>query len=134
MSTACAARHPPAPPTAPVSTTPAARPSRAVRQLRADLDQVFGAPIAARGVWGVEVRSLATGERLFEHEAGKLMMPASNMKILTLAAAAETLGWDYRYTTTLETTGAVENGVLRGDLIVRGTGDPTINSRSDRAA
>jgi serine-type D-Ala-D-Ala carboxypeptidase/endopeptidase (penicillin-binding protein 4) len=105
-----------------------------VRQLRDDLGQVFAAPVAARGVWGVDVRSLDTGERLFEHDAGKLMMPASNMKILTLAAAAETLGWDYRYTTTLETTGAIEDGVLHGDLIVRGTGDPTINSRSGRAA
>ena len=95
--------------------------------------QVFGAPIASRGVWGVEIRSLDTGERLFEHDAGKLMMPASNMKILTLAAAAETLGWDYRYTTTLETTGTIENGVLHGDLVVRGTGDPTISSRSARA-
>jgi D-alanyl-D-alanine carboxypeptidase/D-alanyl-D-alanine-endopeptidase (penicillin-binding protein 4) len=106
----------------------------AVRQLRSDLADVFGAAIAARGVWGVEVRSLDTGERLFERDAGKLMMPASNLKILTLAAAAETLGWDYRYTTTLETAGTIENGVLHGDLIVRGTGDPTINSRSDRAA
>ena len=102
--------------------------------MRDDLTQVFGAPIAARGVWGVEIRSLDSGERLFEHDAGKLMMPASNMKILTVAAAAETLGWDYRYTTTLETTGTIEDGVLRGDLVVRGTGDPTINSRSDRAA
>jgi serine-type D-Ala-D-Ala carboxypeptidase/endopeptidase (penicillin-binding protein 4) len=82
----------------------------------------------------VDVRSLDTGERLYERDAGKLMMPASNLKILTLAAAAETLGWDYQYRTTLETTGTIENGVLRGDLIVRGTGDPTINARSDRAA
>ena len=42
----------------------------------------------ARGVWGVEVRSLESGERLFELNAGKLMMPASNMKIVTLAAVA----------------------------------------------
>ncbi len=89
--------------------------------------------MARRGVWGVQVRSLDTGEQLFEHDAGKLMMPASNMKILTLAAAAETLGWDFRYTTTLETSGTIENGVLHGDLVVRGTGDPTISSREDRA-
>jgi D-alanyl-D-alanine carboxypeptidase/D-alanyl-D-alanine-endopeptidase (penicillin-binding protein 4) len=108
--------------------------SPAVRQLRADLDQVFGAPIAARGVWGVEIRSLDNGERLYERDAEKLMMPASNLKILTLATAAETLGWDYRYTTTLETAGTIENGVLHGDLIVRGSGDPTINARSGRAA
>ena len=61
-------------------------------------------------------------------------MPASNMKILTLAAAADALGWDYVFTTTLETSAPVTDGVLMGDLIVRGGGDPTINSRDQRAA
>jgi serine-type D-Ala-D-Ala carboxypeptidase/endopeptidase (penicillin-binding protein 4) len=92
----------------------------------------------ARGVWGVDIRSLDTGEHLFDLNAGRLMMPASNMKIVTLAAAADVLGWDYRFTTTLETSAAVDTGagigVLRGDLIVRGGGDPTINTRDKRAA
>jgi D-alanyl-D-alanine carboxypeptidase/D-alanyl-D-alanine-endopeptidase (penicillin-binding protein 4) len=88
----------------------------------------------ARAVWGVDIRSLDNGESLYELDARKLMMPASNMKIATLAAAAEILGWDYRFTTTLETTASIEGGVLCGDLIVRGTGDPTINSRDGRAA
>jgi D-alanyl-D-alanine carboxypeptidase/D-alanyl-D-alanine-endopeptidase (penicillin-binding protein 4) len=57
------------------------------------------------------------------------MMPASNMKILTLATAAEVLGWDARMTTTLEASGPVQDGVLRGDLVIRGGGDPTINTR-----
>ena len=109
------------------------QPSRAVRELRADLERVFGAPIMDRGTWAVDVRSLDTGERLYSLNAGKLMMPASNMKILTLAAAAERLGWDYRFTTTLETGGTVVNGVLHGDLIVRGHGDPTMNARDGRA-
>jgi D-alanyl-D-alanine carboxypeptidase/D-alanyl-D-alanine-endopeptidase (penicillin-binding protein 4) len=61
------------------------------------------------------------------------MMPASNMKIVTLAATAATLGWDARFTTTLETSAPVEGGVLRGDLIIRGGGDPTINTRDGRA-
>jgi D-alanyl-D-alanine carboxypeptidase/D-alanyl-D-alanine-endopeptidase (penicillin-binding protein 4) len=87
----------------------------------------------SRGVWGVEIRSLDTGERLFQLDSGRLMMPASNMKIFTTAAAAEILGWDHRFTTTLETTAAIEGGVLKGDLIVRGSGDPTINSRDGRA-
>ena len=60
------------------------------------------------------------------------MMPASNMKILTLAAAADSLGWDYRFTTTLEARGAISNGVLHGDLIVKSNGDPTINTRNGR--
>jgi len=94
---------------------------------------VFGAPIMARGVWGVDVRSLATGERLYARDADRLMMPASNLKILTLSAAAELLGWDHRFTTTLETSARVENGVLKGDLFIRGGGDPTINAREGRA-
>ena len=86
-----------------------------------------------RGVWGVDVRSLDSGERLYSLNAGKLMMPASNMKILTVAAGAEVLGWDYRFTTTLETAGTIAGGVLRGDLFVRSNGDPSINTREGRA-
>jgi D-alanyl-D-alanine carboxypeptidase/D-alanyl-D-alanine-endopeptidase (penicillin-binding protein 4) len=124
---ACAARSSPGP-RAPQ------RSSEAVRRLRADLARVFAAPIMARAVWAVDIRSLETGERLFQLDADKLVMPASNMKILTLAAAADILGWDHRFTTTLETAASVETGVLKGDLFVRGTGDPTINSRNGRAA
>jgi serine-type D-Ala-D-Ala carboxypeptidase/endopeptidase (penicillin-binding protein 4) len=105
-----------------------------VAQLRRDLTRVFGAPVMAHGVWGVDVRSVATGEQLFELNGGKLMMPASNMKVVTLAAAVDLLGWDHRFTTRLETTAPIVDGVLGGDLIVRGGGDPTINARNGRAA
>ena len=91
--------------------------------------RVFTAPIMARGVWGVDIRSLDTGEPLFELNAGKLMMPASNMKILTLAAAADALGWDYALHDDARNDRAMTDGVLMGDLIVRGGGDPTINTR-----
>ncbi len=133
-TTACAAHTPAATPASQRRPAAAANPSRAVRQLRADLGAIFGAPIMARGTWAVDVRSLATGERLYELGSGRLMMPASNMKILTTATAAETLGWDYRFTTTLETRGTIQGGALTGDLIVRGGGDPTINSRGAHAA
>ena len=86
----------------------------------------------AHARWGVVVRSLDSGELLYQLNSDKLMMPASNMKIVTLAAAAQVLGWDHRFTTLLETDGAVENGALRGDLIIRGGGDPTINNRNGR--
>jgi D-alanyl-D-alanine carboxypeptidase/D-alanyl-D-alanine-endopeptidase (penicillin-binding protein 4) len=86
-----------------------------------------------QGLWGVEVKSLETGKVLYTRNARKLMMPASNMKIVTLAAAAETLGWDYRFKTTLETDDDIDAGALKGNLIVRGGGDPTINSRGNRA-
>jgi D-alanyl-D-alanine carboxypeptidase/D-alanyl-D-alanine-endopeptidase (penicillin-binding protein 4) len=80
------------------------------------------------------VLSLKTGEVLYELNPRRLMMPASNMKIVTLAGAAHVLGWDYRFTTILETDAPVEGGTLRGDLYVRGGGDPTINRRNGRAA
>ena len=53
------------------------------------------------------------------------------MKILTLASAAEVLGWEHRFETKLISSAAVESGVLRGDLIVVGGGDPSISERSD---
>ena len=117
---------------APPTTAPKPNP-RAERALKSDLDRIFGAPIMEQGQWGVQVKSLDTGRVLYALNARKLMMPASNMKIVTLAAAAEALGWDYRFKTTLETTASVENGVLKGDLIIKGGGDPTINSRGNRA-
>ena len=83
-------------------------------------------PPLARGSWGVLVKSLKTDETLYALNAGKLMMPASNMKIVTLAAAAEKLGWDYRYDTRLFAAGAVEGGTLQGDLVVVGSGDPSL--------
>ena len=125
---ACGSNPPPS------AGPPTPKPSRAVRELRADLAMVFNAPPMARGVWGVDIRSVDTGEVLFSHNGDRLMMPASNMKILTLATAAQTLGWDYRFSTTLETTAPVENGSVRGDVVVRSNGDPTINRRENRAA
>jgi D-alanyl-D-alanine carboxypeptidase/D-alanyl-D-alanine-endopeptidase (penicillin-binding protein 4) len=107
---------------------------RAERALAADLARIFGAPVMENGLWGVEVKSLDTGRVLYARNPRTLMMPASNMKILTLAAAAETLGWDYRFKTRLETLAAIEDGALKGDLFVVGGGDPTINSRNGRAA
>ncbi len=72
------------------------------------------------------VKSLKTDETLYALNAGKLMMPASNMKIVTLAAAAEKLGWDYRYVTTVAAAGPIADGVLQGDLVVTGSGDPSL--------
>ena len=107
---------------------------QAVDQVRRDLEAVFAAPIMAHANWAVVVRSLSTGEVLYERNPDKLMVPASNMKIVTLAAAARVIGWEARFTTTLETAAPVEGETLRGDLYVRGGGDPTINTRNGRGA
>lgn len=117
----------------PPPTTPAAR-ARTRAALARDIDRFVQDPALARALVALDIRSLATRERWVARNAGTLVMPASNMKILTLAAAAERLGWDYRFVTTLVSDAPIDEGVLRGDLVVVGTGDPTIAERDGRAA
>ena len=114
----------PARPALPAS--PARPASPALVQLQHDIDGILAQPLLAHGYWGVLVKSLKTDETLYALNAGKLMMPASNMKIVTLAAAAEKLGWDYRYETKVLAAGSVEGGTLQGDLVVVGSGDPSL--------
>jgi D-alanyl-D-alanine carboxypeptidase/D-alanyl-D-alanine-endopeptidase (penicillin-binding protein 4) len=79
---------------------------------------------------GVLVRSLLTGETIHALNERRLFVPASNQKLLTVAAAARKLGWDYRYTTRVVADGTLgPDGTLDGNLIVVGSGDPTINPR-----
>ena len=79
--------------------------------------------------WAVLVKSLKTGETLYSMNARKLMMPASNLKIVTLAAAAERLGWDFRYETRIYAAGPIDAGMLLGDLVVVGSGDPSVTEK-----
>src|SRR4029453_1971665 len=74
-------------------------------------------------LWAIKIVSLDSGETIFERNPRLLVMPASTMKVVTLAVAAERLGWDARFTTRLEMTGSIEDGVLRGDLISTAAGE-----------
>jgi D-alanyl-D-alanine carboxypeptidase/D-alanyl-D-alanine-endopeptidase (penicillin-binding protein 4) len=84
-------------------------------------------PELSYATWGIAVRSLDRGDDLYRKNADTLLMPASTQKVVTLAVAAERLGWDYRYTTTLYRTGAVRNRTLDGHLLIVGSGDPTLD-------
>jgi len=84
----------------------------------------------AAATWGVKVVSLESKKIVFEHDAGKLFSPASNCKLYTMALALDQLGGDYRIKTSLYSTAKPDKrGTLKGDLIVYGRGDPTINAR-----
>src|SRR5439155_2932157 len=99
--------------------------------LKRDIDAILAAPAAAHALWGVMIKSLQTGETLYAANARTLLMPASNMKIVTLAAAADRLGWDYTYQTMLFMNGPIEAGILQGDLVVVGSGDPSIGEATN---
>ena len=119
-------RHYPAPP-----SSDAGAPPPGIHHALADtLTALLDGAETEQVLWAVFVRSLDSGDVLFAHRGDQLMMPASTMKIITLAVAAERLGWDYSYETRLLSAAPVVDGVLRGDLIVRGSGDPTINTHA----
>jgi D-alanyl-D-alanine carboxypeptidase/D-alanyl-D-alanine-endopeptidase (penicillin-binding protein 4) len=77
----------------------------------------------------VLVRSLRSGEVLYEKNAEKEFVPASNMKLVTASVALEALGPEYRWRTSFLAGGRVTGGVLHGPLVVRGSGDPTLSAR-----
>jgi serine-type D-Ala-D-Ala carboxypeptidase/endopeptidase (penicillin-binding protein 4) len=97
--------------------------------LRRDLDKMFSDARFANAQWGVEVFSLDRSEMLYDNNSLQLYIPASNNKILTVAAALTQLGPDYRFKTQVWTDGTVFGGILKGDLIVAGFGDPSSSFR-----
>ena len=86
-------------------------------------------PGVQRATWGIAVQSLARSERFFDLNPRTLMVPASVAKVVSLATAVEAVGWDYRFTTTLRAGGRISDGVLHGDLLIVGSGDPAIGGR-----
>jgi serine-type D-Ala-D-Ala carboxypeptidase/endopeptidase (penicillin-binding protein 4) len=104
----------------------ASPPARSVLRLQQDIQTILAAPPLERSQWGIVVSSLKTSEPLYALNGGKLLMPGSTMKLVTLAAAAERLGWDYAFDTRVVATGHVVAGVLEGDVVLIGSGDPSI--------
>lgn len=84
----------------------------------------------SRGAWGIVVHSLDRHERLFELNPRMLLVPASVAKLAAVATAADAVGWDYRFETSLKAAGPIVDGVLQGDLLVTGSGDPSIGGRA----
>ncbi|GIV15311.1 MAG: D-alanyl-D-alanine carboxypeptidase DacC [Armatimonadota bacterium] len=95
--------------------------------LKADIDRIIQNPALAHSITGILVVSSKDGRTLYEQNADLMLIPASNQKLLTSAAALHRLGADFRFTTRLWAEGEVDSlGVLHGDLILQGSGDPTL--------
>jgi D-alanyl-D-alanine carboxypeptidase/D-alanyl-D-alanine-endopeptidase (penicillin-binding protein 4) len=124
LASACAARSEPAIPADVAAPAALAEPD----ELASTLDAIFNDERFARATWGVRIESLTDGRVIYTRNSNKLVVPASNMKLLTMAATAKRLGWDFQFETRLEAVGEVVDGTLHGDLVVVGGGDPSIDS------
>jgi serine-type D-Ala-D-Ala carboxypeptidase/endopeptidase (penicillin-binding protein 4) len=119
----------PLPTTSPV-TRVSATTTKTLEELKARITEVLQKPELASAIVGIKVISLDTGRTLFEENAGKLLRPASNMKIYTVAAALDRLSPDYRFHTSVYAAAKPDAaGILHGDLTVYGRGDPSIAAR-----
>ena len=83
-------------------------------------------PITGQANMSVYVQNLTTGEVIDDYRSDKVVPPASVMKLLTTAACLEIMGPGFQFPTLLEHTGVIDNGVLRGDLYIRGGCDPSL--------
>ena len=113
----------PAPPVAAAQALPA----DPAADLAARIQAFIQAPRFQASVWGIQVVSLDTGRVLFQHDAGKYFLPASNAKLFTAAMALQELGPELRIRTSLYAAAPPgADGTLAGDLVLYGRGDPTL--------
>ncbi len=101
-----------------------------------NIDKVFNSafkklaedPTFKHATISLYVLNTTTGKTVTEVNTNIGVAPASCQKVITASTAFELLGHDYTYKTTLAYTGNIVNGVLNGNLILKGSGDPTLGS------
>lgn len=98
----------------------------AITSLAAAIDEILADARLDGSQAAVVVRDAASGETLYDRNGSRRLIPASNTKLLTSAAALEILGEGYRFSTELRATAQQAGPALLGDLYLRGTGDPTL--------
>jgi D-alanyl-D-alanine carboxypeptidase/D-alanyl-D-alanine-endopeptidase (penicillin-binding protein 4) len=117
-------------PSAPAAQVDSPKPQSPTGRFAERAEKLVQTSPVDKGEWGVLIVDAVSGETLYEKNADKYFVPASNMKLLTTALALDTLGPDYRFRTTIETNGALStDGKLAGDLILVGRGDPNLSNR-----
>ncbi len=102
-----------------------------ITALRQAISSFIARPRFASARWGIDVVDLTSGRTLYAHDAGKLFVPASNAKLFTAALAMNLLGPATRFTTTLYAGDHADgHGVVQGDLILAGGGDPALGTET----
>ena len=101
-----------------------------LQRLTQDIAAATTSPGVQRATWGIVVHSLDRNERIFELNPRTLLVPASTAKLVSLATAVDAVGWNFRFETVVRATAPLVDGTLYGDLLVVGSGDPSIGGRA----
>lgn len=91
------------------------------------VEDLAGGPVLGESVVAV-LAVTDKGDTLVDFNSRRMLVPASNLKLVTTGMALEALGRDWRFTTRIAHSGSIRNGVLHGDLYICGGGDPTLGS------
>ncbi len=106
--------------------TKSAEKVNSVFQFRDKLKKILASSCNKTSKIGIKFYSLDQKETLFEINSNRKLIPASNLKIITSVAALKRVGPDYRFYTRLYTDGHIEGTTLRGNLYIKGFGDPSL--------
>jgi len=98
--------------------------------LEENLKAVIQSPLLKNTSYGISIGCINNNASILDYRGGELFSVASNMKILTTAAALEYLGPNFEYKTYITANGTVtSSGELRGNLVIKGSGDPNLSGR-----
>ena len=97
-------------------------------QTPAPVKWLLQAPYMRGASFSLVVKDVQEGRTVYSYDTDRLQSPASVLKTVATATALEILGEDYRYPTTLEYDGILENGTLEGNLNIKRSGDPSLGS------
>lgn len=97
--------------------------------LQSRIEEIVRQPALDPGFFAVKIVSLDTGQVIYEQNANKFVRPASNMKLYTVATGFDRLTPDYRFATSVYAKEKLDDGKIKGDLVIYGRGDPSIAAR-----
>jgi D-alanyl-D-alanine carboxypeptidase/D-alanyl-D-alanine-endopeptidase (penicillin-binding protein 4) len=104
-------------------------PAFSIEDLKNEVNQIGQGAELKYGGWAVSVKSTKSGQPVLEHNSSRSMIIASNMKVVTTASGLAILGEDYTFKTELQYDGVIDaEGLLNGNLYIKGGGDPTLGS------
>jgi len=92
------------------------------------IDSLVNSPFLENGFAGISIKSVNSDKNVIEFNAKKSLIPASTLKLISSATALVSLGEDFKYSTFLEYSGQIKDSVLLGNMIIRGSGDPSLGS------